>query len=440
MIGAVVWSVWPGSREAIGPPVAPGVALHDEATTSSVAVLSRGVNMEWDRTVAAPAVNAPLPPGLLRLQSGVVEIEFFQGARLCVEGPAEIRLVSAGEAFCRYGRFSAHVPPQARGFRLGTPRGDIVDLGTDFGLDLNEKSPELHVFKGEVELHQPQVQTRTLTTGTAAGLNEPGSDQMLLANAAAFTFSHDLDARVSESHREAFARWQETSARWNDDTDLRLHLDFQDQETSHSLHNAAAHGEDIAAGTIVGCNWTEGRWPGKNALQFRSVSDRVRLNIPGEYPQLTLSAWVQLHSLSARQSQSSLCMSQGIAVGGIHWQVLHDGSICLGIVASAHPSVTDDYISPVVFTPERFGQWTHLAAVFDTAGGEVRFYVNGERLSRLPLKRPVMPKPVMAELGNWIPAQDYGGPHAVRNFVGCMDEFSLYARALHDDEVRQLTQ
>jgi len=437
ILGTVIWTVWPKPKESPAPTAA-SLLSRDEATTTSVAVLSRGVNVEWDRTVAAPAVNAPLAPGLLRLQSGVVEIEFFQGARLCVEGPAEIRLVSAGEAFCSYGRFSAHVPPQARGFRIGTPKGDVVDLGTDFGLDLNAASPELHVFKGEVELHQPSMQVRKVTTGNAMDLGQP--TQTLAANAAAFAFSHDLAERDSASRREAFARWQTASARWNDDTDLRLHLDFQDQETSHSLHNAALHGEEIAPGTIVGCNWTEGRWPGKNALQFRSVSDRVRLNIPGEYPQLTLTAWVQLHSLSARQSQSSLCMSQGIEAGGIHWQVLHDGSICLGIVASAHPKVTDDYISPVVFTPERFGQWTHLAAVLDSAAGEVRLYVNGQLLSRHALKRSTVPKPAIAELGNWIPSPDYHGSHPVRNFVGCMDDFTLSARAFTDAEVHQFAQ
>lgn len=436
VIGLVAWGIWLRSTDR----VAPNLASQNEATTSSVAVLARGVNMEWDRTLAVPAVNAPLQPGLLRLQSGVVEIEFFQGARLCVEGPAEIQLISAGEAFCRYGRFSAHVPSQARGFRIGTPKGDIVDLGTDFGLDLNEASPELHVFKGEVELHQPQTGMRMLTTGTAAGLERPGSTRTLVANAAAFTFSHDLDERVTASGRQAFERWQEASTRWNDDADLRLRLDFQDEKGARSLRNVASYGENIAAGTIVGCNWTEGRWPGKRALQFRSVSDRVRLNLPGEYRQFTLAAWVQLHGLSTRQSQSSLCMSQGIAAGGIHWQVLHDGSLCLGIVASSQPSVTHDYISPVVFTRERFGQWTHLAAVFDLASREVRFYVNGERLSRHALKGSVVPKPALAELGNWIPSSDYPGSHAVRNFVGAMDDFSLCARALNDGEVRRLAE
>ncbi len=435
-IGLVTWGLWP---EPVAP-VAPNLAAREEATTSSVAVLARGVNMEWDRTLAAPAVNAPLQPGLLRLRSGVVEIEFFQGARLCVEGPAEIQLISAGEAFCRYGRFSAHVPPQARGFRIGTPKGDIVDLGTDFGLDLNETSPELHVFKGEVELHQPKTAMRMLTTGTAAGLDQNGSTRTLVANAAAFTFSRDLDARVTASGREAFDRWQAASARWNADPDVRLRLDFQDEKGARSLRNVAANGGNIAAGTIVGGNWTEGRWPGKGALQFRSVSDRVRLNLPGEYRQFALSAWVQLHGLSTRQSQSSLCMSQGIETGGIHWQVLHDGSLCLGIVASSRPSVTDDYISPVVFTRERFGQWTHLAAVFDMATREVRFYVNGERLSRHAVKGSVVPKPSLAELGNWMPSPDYPGSHPVRNFVGVMDDFSFCARALRDDEVRQLAE
>jgi ferric-dicitrate binding protein FerR (iron transport regulator) len=436
VIGLATWGLWP--RPVVS--VAPAITVREEATTSSVAVLARGVGMEWDRTVAVPAVNAPLPPGLLRLQSGVAEIEFFQGARLCVEGPAEIQLISAGEAFCRYGRFSAHVPPQARGFRIGTPKGDIVDLGTDFGLDLNNTSPELHVFKGEVELHQPQTQMRKLTTGTAAGLEQPGSTRMLVANGAAFTFSRDLDERVTASGRQAFERWQEAGARWNDDADLRLRLDFQDEKGARSLRNVAAHGESIAAGTIVGCHWMDGRWPGKRALQFRSVSDRVRLNLPGEYRQFTVAAWVQLHGLGTRQSQSSLCMSQGIEAGGVHWQVLHDGSVCLGIVASSQPSVTHDYISPVVFTRERFGQWTHLAAVFDMAAREVRFYVNGERLSRHPLKGSVVPKPALAELGNWMPAPDYRGSHAVRNFVGAMDDFSLCARALSDAEVRQLAE
>lgn len=436
-IGLTTWLVWPpDSGKRLGRDGETAIS-GDEATTSSVAVLSRGVNMEWDRTVGAPAVNAPLSPGLLRLQKGVAEIEFFQGARLCIEGPAEIQLISASEAFCRSGRFSAHVPPQARGFRLGTPKGDIVDLGTDFGLDLNENAPELHVFKGEVELYQPQAQMRKLTTGSAAGLKPSGNASSLVANASAFSFSGELDARVNESRRRDFENWQRMAEHWNEDADLLLHLDFQDDAGARSLRNMAAHGKSIETASIVGCTWTEGRWPGKHALQFRSLSDRVRLYVPGEHRQITMAAWVQLHGLNVRQS--SLCMSQGLGAGYTHWQVLHDGSLCLGVGITPGGKNWEDYISPVVFVPEKFGQWVHLAVVYDTAGTEVRFYVNGERISRHPMKRPVALTPGIVELGNWTPSPEKR-QQPVRNFTGCMDDFSFVARALNDAEISRLAQ
>ncbi len=452
IIGAVAWGMWPKSlqveqytsRNASVAANNSAEVARAEATTASVAVLTRGANIVWDKTGMAPAMNAPLAPGVLKLRSGVAEIEFFQGARLCIEGPAEIRLVSAGEAFCQSGRFSAHVPPQARGFKIGTPKGDIVDLGTDFGLDLNGSSPELHVFNGEVELYQPQTQMRKLTTGAAADLGQPGTTKVLAANEKAFAFSRELEARVTQSNRQALDRWQADGVRWKQDAEARLWLDFQDEGGSRSLRNTAAQGKDIGSGSIVGCSWTEGRWPGKRALQFRSLSDRVRFNVPGVYKQLTLSASVQLHGLNVRQS--SLCMSEGIGAGYLHWQILHDGSLCLGVGdgsrrvgTNAEPVVWQDYISPVIFTPERFGQWVHLAVVYDLESSEVRFYLNGERISRHPISKPVSLTPGLVELGNWIPAPEKQ-QQPVRNFAGCMDEFGLIARALTDDEVRQLAE
>jgi hypothetical protein len=200
--------------------------------------------------------------------------------------------------------------------------------------------------------------------------------------------------------------------------------------------NTAGAGQDIAAGTIVGCIWTQGRWPEKRALQFRSLSDRVRLSIPGEHPQITLATWVQLHGLNVRQS--SICMSEGIEAGYMHWQVLHDGSLCLGVGGGTRPEIKwEDFISPVIFTPERFGQWVHLAVVYDSAGGEVTFYLNGAPLSRHPVKNAIKLTPGIVELGNWTPSPDRL-QQPVRNFAGCMDEFTLHSAALAPDEVRQL--
>ncbi len=439
-LGAVAWRLW-WRDEA---PVTPGganVVVQDEATTSAVAVLTRGVDLEWEQGTDAPVLNEPLSPGTLKLRSGVAEIEFFQGARLCIEGPAELRVVSAGEAYCTSGRFSAEVPPHARGFRIGTPKGDLVDLGTEFGLDLTSGTPALHVFKGEVELHRPQGPMQLLTTGQAAVMEkkeQDGADRMP-ADDSAFHFSRDLDARAEASQRRVFEEWRRASDTLLKDPALLLRLDFQGGAGARSLRNAAPSSVDIAPGTIVGCTWTQGRWPGKQALQFRSLSDRVRLNIPGEYRQLTATASVQLHGLNVRQS--SLCMTQGLGKGYMHWQILHDGSLCLGVgegpgrPGSGVPVLWQDYITPVVFTPERFGQWVHLAAVYDLESREVRFYVNGSRLSTHAIKAPVPLSPGLVELGNWTPSPEKR-QQPVRNFAGCMDEFNLFSRALPEAEIR----
>lgn len=112
--------------------VLPWLKSDVEETTASVAVLTRGVNLEWESAPITP--GTPLSPGLLKWKSGIAQIEFYQGARILIEGPAELQLVSSGEATCTRGKLSANVPPQAKGFRINTPKGTIVDLGTELAL------------------------------------------------------------------------------------------------------------------------------------------------------------------------------------------------------------------------------------------------------------------------------------------------------------------
>ncbi len=404
----------------------------DEATTASVAVLTRGVNLAWDTGTPAPVPGSPLSPGWLHLKSGLAQIEFYQGARVLIEGPAAFQLVSSGEAFCTSGKLSAHVPPQARGFRINTPTGTIVDLGTEFGLDLNNSGAEVHVFKGEVELHRPAAPMQSLKEGQAMAFAH--APQPLAANAAAFASLTDLDQRSADSQRSQFERWQAAGARWNSDPGLRLRFDFQDNENSRSLQNLARQGAGAPDGSIVGCDWTEGRWPGKRALDFRNVSDRVRLSLPEETAELTLTCWVRIGGLDC--AFNSLFMCEGWGDGRIHWQLTRDGLVRLGVSSRQHRGHSD-YDTPHYFTPERFGRWTHLAVVIDPANHELRQYINGQPAARHPLRENDPVRLGVAELGNW---NDHPGKDrvAIRHLSGAMDEFALYTRALSDAEVRAM--
>ncbi len=403
----------------------------DEETSNAVAVLTRDVNVQWEGEGTGPQVNEPLSPGWLRIKSGIAQVEFFQGACVLIQGPAELNLISAGEAYCNRGKLSAQVPPQARGFKIGTPNGTIVDLGTEFGLDIGADTAEVHVFKGEVELHREQ-QMKSLKEGQAAAFAASGTPQEVAANAAGFVTLNDVETRSGELLRKQFDHWQERSVLLNADPQLRMRFDFQDENGSRSLRNRALHGQDVPDGSIVGGAWTEGRWPGKRALDFRNVSDRVRVSVPGRYEALTLTAWVRVNGLD--RAFNSLFMSETWSDGRIHWQITRDGRVRLG-VAAYRGAPHADYDTDVYFTPERFGQWTHLAVVCDPATKEIRHYINGVLRSQKSVTHPVTLQLGNADLGNWnVPGPQ--GRVPIRHFSGAMDEFALYGRALREEEIR----
>ncbi len=58
----------------------------------------------------------------LRLLRGLAEIEFDRGARVILQGPANLELISGSEALLHQGTLTARVPAQARLHRTFTPR------------------------------------------------------------------------------------------------------------------------------------------------------------------------------------------------------------------------------------------------------------------------------------------------------------------------------
>ena len=401
-----------------------------ESTTAAVAVLTRGVKLVWDSEPAAP--GTPLSPRWLKLKSGIAQVEFYTGARVVVEGPAQLQLISSSEAACLSGRLSAHVPPQAKGFRINTPKGTIVDLGTEFGLDVNDTGGSVHVFKGEVELHPDSASMQSLKEGQAMTL--AAAPQSLPVDAGAFASLTELDLRTAESLQNEFLTWTTGNVRRNSHPALRLRFDFQDDEMTRTLHNHAANRDAAPDGSIVACSWTQGRWPGKKALEFSNVSDRVRVSVPGELKEFTMALWVRVSGLD--RYFNGLFMSEGWGDRKVHWQILRDGAVRLGIAGTGKSS-HQDCDTPRLFTAEKFGRWTHLAVVFDPDHKEVRQYADGVLVSRSPINDLSPAKPGIAELGNWNDRKQ--GPNvAIRHLSGAMDEFSLYDKVLDESEILAL--
>jgi hypothetical protein len=187
---------------------------------------------------------------------------------------------------------------------------------------------------------------------------------------------------------------------------------------------------------MVGCQWTEGRWPEKRALEFQSVNDRVRLTVPGEFGSMTLTAWVSVKGLDRKIN--SLFMSDGFAPGTIHWLIRRDGVLGMTVIG-ADPRDHQIVASGPEITLEKFGMWLHLAVVLDAGLKRVVHYVNGRAVSEAELKIAPPFRIGTAELGNWnakgFPESD---PFMIRNFSGAMDEFGVFSRALNEGEIRRL--
>lgn len=408
------------------------------ATSKAVAMLNRVADAQWNVSAGAPILGAPLEPGWLRLKSGLAQVVFYNGARVVIEGPAEIQIVSSSEATCRSGRLTADVPPQARGFRVGTPQMNVTDLGTSFGLDVKERRTELHVFKGSVEFQSATGAARqSLKEGAGAVAEKSRAPTSISADPKAFAALFDLQFKSSAAEVLRHEQWRAASSRLNDDPSLLVHFEFEQTDTSEwQLRNASARKNAPLDGTIVGCQWTEGRWPGKQALEFRSVNDRVRIDVPGEYESLTLAAWVRVQGLD--RQINSLFMSDGFEAGTVHWSVRHDGVLALTAIGS-EPRDFQICTSQPALTLDQFGLWVHLAVVIDGGTRHVVQYLNGTPASEHALKIAAPFRVGVAEVGNWnargFPKND---PFMIRNFGGAMDEFCLFGRALSGDEVRAL--
>jgi len=172
-------------------------------------------------------VGSALEPGSLQLESGLAQVVFYSGARLVIEGPVELRLVSRTEAVCSLGRVLAEVPMPARGFRLRTGQLSVVDLGTSFGIDANRSQTEVHVFKGKVEVQPGGAGEQSLAEGQAALVQGSGLPQLMAANGEPFAPMFEFQERSLASEAVRYDQWRLASAQLDRDLSLVVRFDFE---------------------------------------------------------------------------------------------------------------------------------------------------------------------------------------------------------------------
>ena len=396
-------------------------------TVAELAQLSEAV---WSDSSSENAVGAKLKPGTLRLEKGAAVIAFSSGARVVLEGPAELALLDGNEAVLRSGKLRARVPESAHGFKITTPGFTVVDLGTEFGCAIAaDGAGEVHVIEGAVELRTAETPAvaRPLHVDEAVRVTH-GITAAIPAHPGAFLDEEKIKRRELRRHNDPLGSWRSASRELSAHRSALMHFDFEGGDF-RMLPNLARSAS--APAIIMGGQRTVGRWPGKGALEFRNPGDRLRLVVVGEFEALTLLAWVRAGDVQTRQHL--LAPLGEFRDGELDWYFNPDGSLSVGVHLTLESDPARGW-SIVKSTPAlKAGEWTMVAVVLDRRARSATHFVNGQPVGGGMLESRVPFRPGEIEIGD-----SERHPDARRNFRGQMDEFAIFSTAFSAEEIRSI--
>ncbi len=420
-------------------------AVESETIThDGLAILMESVGANFvDNGMQPTKTNGILYPGEIILESGITAIEFYSGARVILEGPAILELTSENSAILREGRIRAQVPPQACGFSVSTPQIEVIDLGTEFGINIEEDGhlTEVHCFSGLVDIYEDAMSQnpkalRSLESGEAVRI-QPNSIQKIPANSMAFISYSELAQTSLENSTMRHQKWQELIEEIRADEDILALYTFEGQgPRERSLVNQVSFQSQFSHGAIVGCRWTNGRWPSKGGLEFKSPSDRVHFQSNEPYQTITLSTWVRLDAMPRRLT--SLLSSSERSSNSMDWALTSKGQITLKVQNDENKKMHSFTSSPIL-NRNMLGKWIHLASVFNSNEKKVSHYLNSREISeaKFPKNGLTAIKFSNAEIGN-SSIKSSNGRTPIRYFTGRIDELAIFGRSLTKNSIEHL--
>ncbi|TWU58868.1 FecR protein [Rubripirellula tenax] len=146
--------------------------------TQFAATVVRLENASGTSDVGPLKVRQRVPTGEVRLESGKAMLQLDNGARLNLEGPASLEILSSSKAKLREGTVSVQCPASALGFELEGPGASVIDLGTEFGMSATSDGTDIHVFDGEVAWQSlsNKEHPRLLESGRAVRVTQVGDE------------------------------------------------------------------------------------------------------------------------------------------------------------------------------------------------------------------------------------------------------------------------
>lgn len=119
-----------------------------------VAMILQGKNAQWSEESQKFIRGDAIIGGPIQLVDGMVKLALGNGSTALLEAPSTLNFSHNGDVILVEGRLTGSSNNQpGRGLRVQTPHADIVDVGTEFGVKVEEDgTTNTHVFDGKAEL------------------------------------------------------------------------------------------------------------------------------------------------------------------------------------------------------------------------------------------------------------------------------------------------
>ena len=403
---------------------------------ATVGSVTRLETLSWGEGKALRE-GSPVKAGThLQFDKGLVELDMGGRGRMIVEGPADLEFVAALKAKLHRGRMLMRVTEAGHGYRVETPKGAVVDLGTEFGVSVGDDARvETHVLSGEVEAI-PGDGKKVLLKKDDALLFDGGSGTRFKTDGGSFY----TEMPPQRSGSPAVIHWPLEAA--------EDHLDRAE------LRGFQPGSYDMACRAMDGGSMPE-RVPGKfgSALSFDGKGGYAESSfrgIGGTEPR-TVSFWVKVPE-DFKPREGFAIVSWGHFEGpnpGAVWQVSINPIERNGPVGHLRVGAHGGQV--IGSTDLRDGRWHHVAVVLfqgshPDIGKHVLLYLDGELepISRRALHE-VDTEIEKADHGVWLGRNvAYSGSEPdFRDggfFRGAVDEVFIVAGALSQEEIRGLMQ
>ncbi|XPF95773.1 LamG-like jellyroll fold domain-containing protein [Colwellia sp. RE-S-Sl-9] len=370
--------------------------------------------------------------GEIELSEGYSEIKLNNGVVLVLEAPIRLDLKSVNQVILQQGKLVARVPQKAIGFRIDTPSAEIIDLGTEFGVEVSQNGEsQVHVIEGEVKARADNLQ----------------SYQHVRKNQAlSFNLKNEMVSIKNETGE--FMRVLPGESVYNPDF---LHWSFDDKNgDNYSSIGKGIDGKHYLAvdksSNMEKIAEVDGKFG--QALSFDGKTNWLTTDFPGigsDDPR-TVAFWVKV------PNDFSVDEAYGIVSWGLHkdyaaWQISPNPETVDGPLGRLRIGTFQAQV--VGSTDLRDGQWHHIAVVL--YGGEqsdisthVLLYVDGklEKTQKKSIAKinTTLNDPLSRSLslGRDIGYINHSKGLNKNHFRGSVDELFIVEAALEPKQIKQL--